>query len=180
MAYFRCMGNGSGGVSLERLFVASENSSSARDTDHTHIAYFDDTYGTIDEDTNFSEYLTYNHTTKKFEVLKDFYAVIVPWTYNYAQAQSSNSKGELYINDNRVENWTTGTTTKGYFKGTPKHISLVAGDTFYLYTPVSDGYPEQNLKVYKSDVAYTNLITEELTIHGEMKKIEVGGQYFNS
>lgn len=151
MAYFRCMGNGGSTPTvntIERLCKCSENSSSSRDTDHQHIAYFGDGVGTITQDTNYSEYLSYDSTTKKFTVLKNFVALIIPWTFNYSTASSTYSHGEFYVNDIKVLNWESSTRTQGYFEGRCLTRALVAGDTFYCYTPVSDGYPEQNLKVY--------------------------------
>lgn len=152
MPFFRCMGNGTGGgaqsPSIERLCYCSENSSSSRNTDHQHIAYFDDGTGTITEDTNYSEYLSYDSTTGKFTVLKSFYALLMPWTYNYMSASSTYSHGDLYINDVKADGWSVDYTGADHFRGISYPVSLSQGDTFYVYTPMSDGYPEQNLKVY--------------------------------
>lgn len=156
MAYFRCMGNGSGvptEAKIERLCSASENSTpDTRSTDHTHIAYFDDGVGTITEDANYNEYLYYD--TGKFTVLKDFVAFLVPWTYNYNTASGTNSTGALYINNTKVREWTVQESkTAGYYEGKTFAVALETGDTFYVYTPSGNGYPQQNLKVYNMNVS---------------------------
>jgi hypothetical protein len=100
-------------------------------------------------DDKFSDYLQYDPTTKKFTVLQDFNALIVPWTYNYDTASSTYSHGEFYINETVVSSWTVDYTGERYYRGKPLVTQLHSGDTFYNYTPMSDGYPQQNLKIYK-------------------------------
>lgn len=154
------------GGSCERLFVASENSSTSRNTDHTHIAYYDDTYGTITEDEDFGDYLSYNSSTKKFEVLQEFDALFIPWTYNYRSASSTYSSGSLYINNTEMANWQVGQSRSvGYFRGLPVVAHLEQGDTFYSYTPSSNGFPEQNLKVYKVDSSFSDAFLNIMTIY---------------
>lgn len=150
MAYFRCMGNGGSTIAgIEKLCECSENSiPDTYDTDSIHIANFGGIHGTITEGDSYNDYLSYDSDTRKFTVLKNFVALIIPWTFNYDTASATYSHGEFYINDIRVLNWESSTKTQGYFEGRCLTRALVAGDTFYCYTPVSDGYPEQNLKVY--------------------------------
>ena len=100
-------------------------------------------------DDNFSEYLSYDISTKKFTVLQNFTALIVPWTYNYNNAASTYSHGEFYINDVVASSWDVDYTGERYFRGKTLVHSFSQGDTFYNYTPSSDGYPQQNLKIYK-------------------------------
>lgn len=184
MAYFRCMGNGGNPTppSIERLCYCSENSSdSSRSTDHTHIAYFDDGTGTITEDTNYSEYLSYDSTTGKFTVLKSFYALLMPWTHNYNTASSTYSHGELYINDVSVDSWIVDYVGSNHFKGVSCPVLLNQGDTFYVYTPMSDGYPEQNLKVYNIGSASNITAFDELftmyEYNGTAYKAYIEGAY---
>ena len=159
--------SGGGGGTFERLCLCSENSSSVRHTDHTHIAYYDDGIGTITEDTNYSNYLSYDNTTRKFTVLQDFGAIFVAWTYNYQSASGTNSTGEFYINDTEVSEWEVGQSRSyGYFRGLPIIQQMHQGDTFYSYTPSSNGYPEQNLKVYRADSSYMNAFANEMDIFG--------------
>lgn len=159
--------SGGGGGTFERLCLCSENSSSARHSDHTHIAYFDDGIGTITEDTNYSNYLSYDNTTRKFTVLQDFGAIFVAWTYNYQSASGSYSQGEFYINDTEVSEWEVGQSRSyGYFRGLPIIQQMHQGDTFYSYTPSSNGYPEQNLKIYRADSSYMNAFANEMDIFG--------------
>lgn len=157
--------SGGGGASIERLFSASENSSSVRHTDHAHKAYFDDGVGTITEDSNYSNYLSYDNSTNEFEVLQGFTALIIPWTYEYSSASGSYPHGEFYINGTSVSNWRVDYKPQGYFLGTPLIHTFNQGDTFYSYTPSGDGYPEQNLKVYKIDSASASLFTDMFTFH---------------
>ena len=157
--------SGGGGGSIERLFSASENSSSTRHTDHTHKAYFDDGTGTITEDANYSSYLSFDNTTNEFEVLQGFTALIIPWTYEYSSASNTYAHGEFYINGTSVSNWMVDYRGEGYFLGTSLIHTFNQGDTFYSYTPSGDGYPEQNLKVYKIDLASASLFTDMFTFH---------------
>lgn len=157
--------SGGGGASIERLFSASENSSSARHTDHTHKAYFDDGTGIITEDSNYSNYLSYDNSANEFEVLQGFTALIIPWTYEYQSASGSYPHGEFYINGTMVSNWMVDYRAQGYFLGTSLVHTFNQGDTFYSYTPSGDGYPEQNLKLYKIDSASASLFTDMFTFH---------------
>lgn len=155
-----------GGNAIERLFYATENSSNARNTDRTHIAYYGDGIGTITEDAKYDDYLSYDATTGKFTVLQDFYALFIPWTYNYKSASGSYSNGTLYINDTEVASWQVGQSRSvGYFRGLPVIRELQAGDTFYSYTPSSNGYPEQNLKVYLIDETFAESFIDAMTIY---------------
>lgn len=124
-------------------------------------------------DDKFSEYLSYSSTTKKFAVLKDFNALIVPWTYNYDTAASTYSHGEFYINDTVVDSWDVDYTGERYFRGKPLVVQLHAGDTFYNYTPMSDGYPQQNLKIYKlGSQDAIDTITDLFTFYNAMGNVE--------
>lgn len=156
--------SGGAGATVERLCVASENSvHDVYDTDNTHIADFGGTYGTITQDTNYSTYLSYDSTTHKFTVLQGFTAYIIPWTYEYSTASSSYAHGEFYINDTKQSEWVVDYKPEGYYAGAPLVHTFSANDTFYVYTPVSDGFPEQNLKVYKIDSSLASLFEGMIT-----------------
>lgn len=135
--------------------------------DSAEIPAIDSTSTTYDAD--FSSYLSYNSTTKKFTVLQGFSAVIIPWTYNYDSALSSYSQGELYINDTKITDWTLDYLSQGYYKGELLLHTFSQGDTFYNYTPSGDGYPQQNLKVYRltsQDVVTS--VTEMFTFYNAL------------
>lgn len=156
--------SGGGSATVERLCVASENSvHDTYDTDNVHIADFGGTYGTITQDTNYSTYLSYDSTTKKFTVLQGFTALVIPWTYEYYTAGGTYAHGEFYINDTKQSEWIVDYKPEGYFAGAPLVHTFSANDTFYVYTPVSDGYPEQNLKVYKIDSSFSTLFNGMFT-----------------
>ena len=182
MAYYRCMGNGGGTPTVEaveKLCECSENSEkNVHDTDNQHIADFGGTYGTITQGTNYSEYLSYDSTTHKFTVLKDFVALFIPWTFNYWSSGSSYSHGEFYVNNTKVLEWSSSTMTQGYFEGRCLTESLEVGDTFYVYTPASDGYPEQNLKVYNLHTSTDSVavLNEAFTLYSGYDTRLTGGR----
>lgn len=102
-------------------------------------------------DSDYSEFLSYDSITKKFTVLKAFDALFVPWVYQYTEASSTRSRGQLFVNNTQLVDFQCGNTYEGTTAGKACGASLQAGDTFYSYTPSSDGYPQQRLKVYKVD-----------------------------
>lgn len=132
------------------------------------------TIQTIDYGDNYSTYLSYSSSTKKFTVLQSFYAYVTPWVYTYKTAQQTASPGQFFINTTMKANFSTPTKYAGSIGGASFIYEFSAGDTFYNYTPNSDGYPQQHLKVYKvSDVyaqegqnymdIYSQFIDEEKT-----------------
>jgi len=111
----------------------------------------------ITKDSNFDAFLSYDSTTKKFTVLQDFDAVIVPWVYSYNTASGSYSEGQFLIND-VVQVWFAGRTkSKGDIAGQPFAVHLSANDVIWSYTPNSNGYPSQRLKIYRSLLPIDNL-----------------------
>lgn len=157
--------SGGGGAGIELLFTASENSvyGETRNTDHTHIAYFDDGTGTITPGANYSNYLSYDSSSGLFTVAQGFTALIIPWVYNYNTASSSYSHGAFYINNTEETAWMVDYRGQGYYAGAPLVHTFDANDTFYYYTPVSDGWPEANLKVYKIDSSLSSLFNDMIT-----------------
>lgn len=106
------------------------------------------TIDSLDTGSNYSNYLSYDNTTKKFTVLQNFTAIITAWV-EQANNASSKAKGEFYINNTSVlGTFETPSTNAGSKSGATKIFDLVQGDTFYSYTPSTNGWPQQHLKVY--------------------------------
>lgn len=113
----------------------------------------------LTEDTNFDEFLSYSSDTGKFTVLKDFDAFIVPYVYQYSTPTGSYAYGSLYINDTEEIIFHVPYRQTGSVAGYPVVRHMTANETFYSYTPYSDGFPQQMLKVYKMDGASASDIT---------------------
>lgn len=154
-------GGGGGNITLERLCFAYEDQDALGSLDHTHIAYFD----AITKDTNYSSYLSNNDipsgskTEVKFTVLSDFDAYIVPWVYEYETASTTNAQGKIMINGNEQVFYGATSRSSGAKGGQPFFVHLTAGDELWSYTPSSNGYPQQYLKIYKVDNLPSNLIS---------------------
>ena len=158
------MGGGTSEAEIERLCYIVYVGRDAQEIPTISTATYDD---------KFSNYLSYDPTTKKFTVLQDFNALILPWTYNYDTASSTYSHGEFYINDTLVDSWDVDYTGQRYYRGKPLVTQLHSGDTFYNYTPMSDGYPQQNLKVYKlGSQSAINTITDLFTFYNTIGNVE--------
>jgi len=105
---------------------------------------------TLNTYNEYDEYLSYNHTTKEFTVLQDFNAVITPWVYQYHDSQGNLGTGELYVNNTLIgSRYNTGRQYETSVGGIVAPIQLKAGDTIYVYTPSSTGYPQQRVKITK-------------------------------
>ena len=128
------------GVTYERLCLAEYVGNDSEEIP---------TMDTLTEDTNFSTYLSYDSETKKFTVLADFDAFIVPYVYTYQTPSGSYSYGALYINDTQEVIFHCPFRQEGSIAGYPVVRHMTAGESFYSYTPYSDGYPQQMLKVYR-------------------------------
>ena len=102
---------------------------------------------TLDEDTNFSTYLSYDTTTKKFTVLKAFSAMVTGWVYQYQNA-SSYGTGQFVVNDSARMNYQVQSTSAGSKDGDTDVFDFAVGDTFWAYQNTSNGWPQQFLKVY--------------------------------
>lgn len=139
MSLFRCGGGGS--LKFDRLCYIKY-----RGKDQAEIPPISE----ADYGASFSEYCSYDSSTKKFTVLKEFTALVVPWVYSYATASGSNSKGQFRTNNNVVlASYTAPNRYKDSLAGTNLWHQFVVGDTFWNYTPSSDGYPQQMLKLYR-------------------------------
>lgn len=124
-------------------------------------------YSSLTEGANFSEYLSYNHTSKEFTVVKACTVFIIPWTYNYDTASGSYSHGEFYINGTKEANWVVDYRGEGYYAGKPIVKDLSVGDTMYGYTPSSDGYPQQKVKIYRIDSTLKSLFINMMKFNNE-------------
>ena len=128
--------NGATSGFVERLCYVNYNRSSGVEIP---------TINTIDKGDNFNEYLSYDNARQRFYVSQAFDAVIVPWV----------------VNDKYNRNSATGAFYVGSTAGQPTIFHFRRGDTFYSYTPSSQGYPHQYLKIYKNTgmLDYTNEIS---------------------
>lgn len=104
---------------------------------------------TLDEGTNYGTYLSYDSSTKKFTVLTDFTAIITCWVYTYQTYEASKSDGAFYVNGTQIIAYEAAGTAAGSIGGKYLSWNFKQGDTFNVYTPTRDGYPQQNCKVYK-------------------------------
>lgn len=98
---------------------------------------------------DYADYLSYNTSTRKFEVLQDFTAIVTGWVRSYDRASSTLSEGRTYINDVEKLSYRVNTVVTNNKAGQTGMFSVSTGDTIYPYTPNSNGYPEQHLKIYK-------------------------------
>lgn len=144
---------GGGGAECDRLFFAQ-----GYDNWQVEIP----TITSLIQDEKYSEYVSYDTTTKKFTALKDFTAVIVAWVYTYQTYEASRSDGAFYVNSTKLAQYEATGNVAGSVGGVRLIYNLKQGDTFYPYTPTTDGYPRQYCKVYAiSDIdddvfTYTN------------------------
>ena len=106
----------------------------------------------IDEGTKYSEYLSYDSTTKKFTVLKAFDAMVTCWVREYRDYYSDYSYGGFQKN---------GVTVCNNYRNSGQAINSVGGTWFYLKFAVGDtfnahsetnAYPQQHFKVYLLDL----------------------------
>lgn len=133
---------GVGGAGIEKLCYATET---GENLDYEHDADFT----SITEGSNYGEYLSYDHDTKEFTVLKAFDAIITSWVYSYQTASRTTADGALYINDVLIAEYDCNSTAEGTTDGTSIARSLSVGDRIKSVTPNSGGYPMQRLKIYK-------------------------------
>lgn len=125
------------------------------------------TIETLDQGTNYSNYLSYDATTGKFTVLEDFEGLFVPYVYQYSTPSGSYAEGEFYYNITPEDvtvwqeylSYVVPYRAAGSISGMPFVKSAKAGDYFIPYTPSSNGYPQQMLKVYKLDGPAADIAT---------------------
>ena len=101
--------------------------------------------------------MSYDSTNKKFTVLADFDGLFVPYVYQYSTPSGSYAEGEFYYNItpedaslwNQYYSYIVPFRVAGATAGYPFVKSAKANDYFLNYTPSSNGFPQQMLKVYK-------------------------------
>lgn len=98
---------------------------------------------------DYADYLSYNTSTRKFEVLQDFTAIMTGWVRNYDRASSTFSEGRTRINDVDKLSYQVDAVATGRTAGKTGIFLLKTGNTVYPYTPSRNGYPEQHLKIYR-------------------------------
>lgn len=119
---------------------------------------------TLTQDTLFSTYLSFNSSTRKFTVLKKFSAIVTGWVYQYAAPGHTYSYGRFIVNNEVKADYRTYTLNAGDKGGTTIVLDFDVGDVFWVYTPYSDGYPQQFCKVYvmrNTDVRDTLVFGDE-------------------
>ena len=149
------MGGGGSAVTYERLCYAVYVGDDVEELP---------TMQTLTQDSKFSEYLSYSSSTGKFTVLKDFDAFFVPWVYQFSTPSGSYAYGSLYINDIETITFHVSYKRAGDTAGYPVIRHMTQGETFYSYTPFSDGFPQQMLKVYMIKGASTSYISDLQTM----------------
>lgn len=102
----------------------------------------------IDQGANYSTYLSYDSTTKKFTVLQNFTGVVIAWVYAYRAYEASRPDGSFYVNNTQMLSYTATGNAAGSTGGRSGIYNFKQGDTFWMYTPTRRGYPQQNCKVY--------------------------------
>lgn len=145
MGWTQCIGNNGGGGSASLGTELVCLNCVGRDV--AEIPQVD----SLEDYNDYSSYLSFDTTTRKFTVLQSFTAIFTGWVRNYALASSSYSKGQIILNNNMIANYTVNSKTVDVKAGTTLTVPLSQGDEFWVYTPNDDGYPEQHLKVYKTD-----------------------------
>jgi len=149
MAWFPCKFGDGGSASLGTELVCLN--CVGRDT--AEIPQVD----SLEDYNDFSSYLSFDTTTRKFTVLQAFTAIFTGWVYNYDRAGSSYSRGQILLNNNVIASYMVDDKATGEKAGTTFAVALSANDEFWVYTPSSDGYPEQHLKVYKTGFAVSDI-----------------------
>lgn len=109
--------------------------------------------------TNYSSYVSYDTTTKKFTALQDFTGVIIGWVYTYQTYEASYSQGAFVVNNTRLATYVATGKAQGSTGGAYMVYNFKQGDEFYPYTPSTDGYPRQNCKVYLVSDLVDNIYT---------------------
>lgn len=143
MTWYRCSGgsaSGGGAANITELCcLQCYGAAYIQIPDMQNLAQYND----------YAAYLSYNTSTKKFDVIKDFTALVTGWVYSYDRASSTYSEGRTYINGVEKLSYQVDTLVTGDSAGQTGLFSLKAGDTIYPYTPSRNGYPQQYMKIYK-------------------------------
>lgn len=114
---------------------------------------------TVEEYTDYEDYLTYDTTNNQLEVLQDFEAILVPYIYCYQQGGSA-PQMDVMINGSRYIEAMRGINTVGTTQGIAGwlglpsefdsiRIKLSQGDTIALQKYTDTGWTGFNIKIYK-------------------------------
>lgn len=114
---------------------------------------------TVEEYTDYEDYLTYDTTNNQFEVLQDFEAILVPYIYCYQQGGSA-PQMDVMINGSRYIESMRGINTVGTTQGIAGWLELPSefdsirmrlsqGDTIALQKHTDTGWTGFNIKIYK-------------------------------
>lgn len=109
---------------------------------------------------DYSDYLNYNTSTRKFTALQDFTAVMTGWVYQYQAPGRTYSYGQIRKSGVILATYNTTTLSSGDTAGRTIIVDVKANDLIYPYTPNGDGFPQQHLKIYKLEP--TIVITSEI------------------
>lgn len=142
MTWYRCGGGASGGsaaVLSELCCLTCVGNAWAEIPTMQNLAQYND----------YAAYLSYNTSTKKFDVIKDVTVFVTGWVRSYDRASSTYSEGRTCVNGVEKLSYQVDTVVTGDTAGQTGIFSLKAGDTIYPYTPNRNGYPQQFLKIYK-------------------------------
>jgi hypothetical protein len=142
MTWYRCGGGASGGDAAnitELCCLKCYGAASVGIPGMQNLAQYND----------YAAYLSYNTSTYKFDVIKDFTALVTGWVYSYDRASSTYSEGRTYVNGVEKLSYQVDTIVTGDTAGQTGIFTLKAGDTIYPYTPSRNGYPQQYMKIYK-------------------------------
>ena len=148
-----------GGGSSKELIISELCCLNCYGGDQTGIP----TMSSLPKYNDYNQYLTYNTSTRKFEVIADFTAILTGWVRNYDRASSTFSEGCTYINNTRVLYYQVSEVRVDAKSGaTSKLYCLKTGDTIYPYTPSRNGYPEQHLKIYMCEPSTQSSVLEKV------------------
>jgi len=114
---------------------------------------------TVEEYTDYEDYLTYDTTNNQFEVLQDFEAILVPYIYCYREGSSA-PQMDVMINGSRYIEAMRGINTVGTTQGISGWLGLPSefdsirmrlsqGDTIALQKNADTGWTGFNIKIYK-------------------------------
>lgn len=145
---------------IENAIINSSHESENIITELCYLKCADDAGGpkisvksTLAQYNEYNEYLSYNSGTGKFDVIKDFTAIITGWVHSYSRSVSTYSEGEIYKNSDKLASYKVDSLATGAKAGTTIITTVSAGDTIYPFTPNNNGWPRQNLKIYLSKPA---------------------------
>lgn len=143
MTWYRCGGGGASGGDTanitELCCLTCQDRCAAEIPPRQNLSQYND----------YAAYLSYNTSTNKFDVIKDFTVLVTGWVMNYARATTTYSEGRTYVNGVEKLSYRVNDLATGVKAGKTGIFTLKSGDTIYPYTPNTNGYPRQYMKIYK-------------------------------